>query len=163
MASFSRKRKRGSRMQIQLAAESHVPCFQERVGTSIPGYMIPNRLPWRPRARPSATLHEIQVRSTNARQSELVPVMIQTERSAVKRKMRPARSSCRDSRLGCPAPRRFRPALGGLPIPFESRLLQRLPDPSPRSWREGGLGTLSGKSGTSGTEMVLHNRGWGSV
>ena len=48
-------------MQIQLAAESHVPCFQERVGTSIPGYMIPDRLPWRLRARPSATLHEIQV------------------------------------------------------------------------------------------------------
>ena len=46
-------------MQIQLAAESHVPCFQERVGTSIPGYMIPDRLPWRLRARPSATLHEI--------------------------------------------------------------------------------------------------------
>src|SRR5579872_4596294 len=63
MASFSRKRKRGNRMQIQLAAESHVPCFQERVGTSIPGYMIPDRLPWRLRARPSATLHEIQVRS----------------------------------------------------------------------------------------------------
>jgi hypothetical protein len=27
-----------------------------------PGYMIPDRLPWRHRARPSATLHEIQVR-----------------------------------------------------------------------------------------------------
>lgn len=27
------------------------------------GYMIPIRLPWRLRARPSATLHEIQVRS----------------------------------------------------------------------------------------------------
>lgn len=50
-------------MPIQLAAESHVPCFQERVGTSHPGYMIPDRLPWRLRARPSATLHEIQVRS----------------------------------------------------------------------------------------------------
>jgi hypothetical protein len=49
-------------MQIQLAAESHVPCFQERVGTGHPGYMIPVRLPWRLRARPSATLHEIQVR-----------------------------------------------------------------------------------------------------
>jgi hypothetical protein len=46
-------------MQILLAAESHVPCFQERVGTSLPGYMIPERLPWRLRARPSATLHEI--------------------------------------------------------------------------------------------------------
>ena len=63
MASFSRKRKRGYRMPIQLAAESHVPCFQERVGTRHPGYMISDRLPWRLRARPSATLHEIQVRS----------------------------------------------------------------------------------------------------
>jgi hypothetical protein len=50
-------------MPIQLAAESHVPCFQERVGTRHPGYMISDRLPWRLRARPSATLHEIQVRS----------------------------------------------------------------------------------------------------
>jgi hypothetical protein len=49
-------------MQIRLAAESHVPCFQERVGTCQPGYMTPVRLPWRLRARPSATLHEIQVR-----------------------------------------------------------------------------------------------------
>src|SRR5215472_18929535 len=90
MASFSRKRKRGYRLQVQLAAESHVPCFQERVGTSIPGYMIPDRLPWRPRARPSATLHEIQVRPTKERQSELVLVMIQTERSGVKWKMQGA-------------------------------------------------------------------------
>jgi hypothetical protein len=50
-------------MQIQLAAESHVPCFQERVGTGQSRYMIAVRLPWRLRARPSATLHEIQVRS----------------------------------------------------------------------------------------------------
>src|SRR5579864_3306395 len=62
-ASFSRKRKRGYRMQYSSHAESHVPCFQERVGTKHPGYMIPDRLPWRLRARPSATLHEIQVRS----------------------------------------------------------------------------------------------------
>jgi hypothetical protein len=48
-------------MQVQLASESHVPCFQERVGTWQPEYMIPVRLPWRLRARPSATLHEIQV------------------------------------------------------------------------------------------------------
>jgi len=48
-------------MQVRLASESHVPCFQERVGTGQPGYMIPMRLPWRLRARPSATLHEIQV------------------------------------------------------------------------------------------------------
>jgi hypothetical protein len=71
-------------MQIQLAAESHVPCFQERVGTSIPGYMIPDRLPWRLRARPSATLHEIQVRPTNERQSELVPMMVQIAQGHVK-------------------------------------------------------------------------------
>ena len=64
-------------MQVQLAAESHVPCFQERVGTSIPGYMIPDRLPWRLRARPSATLHEIQVRPANERQSELVLGILQ--------------------------------------------------------------------------------------
>jgi len=56
-----------------LAAESHVPCFQERVGTSIVGYMIPDRLPWRLRARPSATLHEIG----SAPKSELVPTMLQ--------------------------------------------------------------------------------------
>ena len=57
---FQEKEKRLSDA-IQLAFESHVPCFQERVGTSHPGYMIPDRLPWRHRARPSATLHEIQV------------------------------------------------------------------------------------------------------
>jgi hypothetical protein len=64
MASFSRKKeKRLSESKYNALAESHVPCFQERVGTSHPGYMIPDRLPWRLRARPSATLHEIQVRS----------------------------------------------------------------------------------------------------
>ena len=59
-------------MQLQLAAESHVPCFQERGGTSIPGYMIPDRLPWRLRARPSATLHEIGFTP----KSELVGMMV---------------------------------------------------------------------------------------
>jgi hypothetical protein len=57
---FQEKEKRRS-VAIQLAAESHVPCFQERVGTSHPGYMIQDRLPWLLRAHPSATLHEIQV------------------------------------------------------------------------------------------------------
>src|SRR5271166_5324260 len=59
------ERKRGGRKantKYSARSESHVPRFQERVGTSHPGYMIPNRLPWRLRARPSATLHEIQVR-----------------------------------------------------------------------------------------------------
>ena len=57
---FQEKEKRLSDgATLMLSAESHVPCFQERVGTSIMGYMIPDRLPWRLRARPSATLHEI--------------------------------------------------------------------------------------------------------
>jgi hypothetical protein len=63
-------------MQIQLAAESHVPCFQERVGTCQPGYMIPVRLPWRLRARPSATLHEIQVRPCHFWRGKLVFKML---------------------------------------------------------------------------------------
>src|SRR3954464_8195435 len=64
MASFSReKEKRLSESRYSALAESHVPRFQERVGTRHPGYMISDRLPWRLRARPSATLHEIQVRS----------------------------------------------------------------------------------------------------
>jgi len=71
-------------MQIQLAAESHVPCFQERVGTGHPRYMIAVRLPWRLRARPSATLHEIQVRSPAKRKNELVPVMVQELTQPVK-------------------------------------------------------------------------------
>jgi len=57
-------------MQVKLAAESHVPRFQERVGTRHPGYMIRDRLPWRLRARPSATLHEIQVHSEERTCSE---------------------------------------------------------------------------------------------
>jgi len=60
---FQEKEKRLSESKYSALAESHVPCFQERVGTKHPGYMIPDRLPWRHRARPSATLHEIQVRS----------------------------------------------------------------------------------------------------
>jgi hypothetical protein len=58
---FQEKEKRLSESKYSALAESHVPCFQERVGTSHPGYMILDRLPWRRRARPSATLHEIQV------------------------------------------------------------------------------------------------------
>jgi hypothetical protein len=45
---------------MELASESHVPRFRAGVGTWRSGYMIPIRLPWRHRARPSATLHEIQ-------------------------------------------------------------------------------------------------------
>jgi len=71
-------------MLVKLAAESHVPCFQERVGTRHPGYMIRDRLPWRLRARPSATLHEIQVRPSTKRQGELVPNMLQMRDGYVK-------------------------------------------------------------------------------
>jgi hypothetical protein len=45
--------------------------------------MIPDRLPWRRRARPSATLHEIQVRSP-IKKSELVLTMLQNADAAVK-------------------------------------------------------------------------------
>ena len=48
-------------IQIKFASESHVPRFRAGVGTWRSGYMIPIRLPWRHRARPSATLHEIPV------------------------------------------------------------------------------------------------------
>ena len=58
---FQEKEKRLSESNDIALTESHVPCFQERVGTRHSGYMIQNRLPWRLRARPSATLHEIQV------------------------------------------------------------------------------------------------------
>ena len=64
-------------MQYSAHAESHVPCFQERVGTRHPGYMIPVRLPWRLRARPSATLHEIQVRFPREWKDKLVLIMLQ--------------------------------------------------------------------------------------
>ena len=50
--------------------------------------MILNRLPWRLRARPSATLHEIQVRSPLKAKSELVPNMLQNPGRGVKRKFR---------------------------------------------------------------------------
>src|ERR1019366_10138982 len=54
--------KRGrNAIEMKLASESHVPRFRAGVGTWRSGYMIPIRLPWRHRARPSATLHEIQV------------------------------------------------------------------------------------------------------
>src|ERR1700722_12099577 len=45
--------------------------------------MIPDRLPWRRRARPSATLHEIQVHSP-LKKSELVLTMLQNADAAVK-------------------------------------------------------------------------------
>src|SRR5580658_6739198 len=48
-------------IEMKLASESHVPRFRAGVGTWRSGYMIPIRLPWRHRARPSATLHEILV------------------------------------------------------------------------------------------------------
>ena len=49
----------GMQIKMKLASESHVPRFRAGVGTWRSGYMIPIRLPWRHRARPSATLHEI--------------------------------------------------------------------------------------------------------
>ena len=50
---------------MQVQARSRISCslFPGESWHQHRGYMIPNRLPWRLRARPSATLHEIQVRS----------------------------------------------------------------------------------------------------
>src|ERR1035438_1174957 len=47
--------------------ESHGPRYRARVGTCQSGYMISTRLPWRPRARPSATLHEIPICSMKSK------------------------------------------------------------------------------------------------
>jgi len=60
-------------IEMKLASESHVPRFRAGVGTWRSGYMIPIRLPWRHRARPSATLHEIQ----SAPKGKLVSIMLQ--------------------------------------------------------------------------------------
>jgi hypothetical protein len=49
-----------------------------------PRYMIPDRLPWRLRARPSATLHEIQVHFPSDRKSGLVSIMLQNADACVK-------------------------------------------------------------------------------
>src|SRR5271163_4865079 len=54
-----------SEVRYSLHPESHVPHFpfgsQERVDTDVSDCL--SRLSWRHRARPSATLHEIQARS----------------------------------------------------------------------------------------------------
>jgi hypothetical protein len=60
-------------IEISFASESHVPRFRAGVGTWRSGYMIPIRLPWRHRARPSATLHEIQ----SAPKGKLVLMIVQ--------------------------------------------------------------------------------------
>jgi hypothetical protein len=49
--------------------------------------MIPDRLPWRHRARPSATLHEIQVCSPLLMKSKLVLIMVQNAGGRVKSKL----------------------------------------------------------------------------
>ena len=59
-------------IEMELASESHVPRFRAGVGTWRSGYMIQIRLPWRHRARPSATLHEIQ----SAPKGKLVHVIV---------------------------------------------------------------------------------------
>src|SRR5580700_2135317 len=60
-------------IEMKLASESHVPRFRAGVGTWRSRYMILIRLPWRHRARPSATLHEIQ----SAPKGKLVLIMLQ--------------------------------------------------------------------------------------
>ncbi len=73
--------------------------------------MIPDRLPWRHRARPSATLHEIQAHSTIKLKSGLVATMLQNAADGVKGKLGAGRplifSRLVLSRLGLPHLPRF--------------------------------------------------------
>src|SRR5438132_13932981 len=57
-----RLRENGTKSRLP---ESHVPRLRERVGTKQSRYIIATRLPWSHRARPSATLHEIQSQPAN--------------------------------------------------------------------------------------------------
>src|ERR1700734_2841960 len=50
--------------KLEATPESHVPRLRARVDTIL--LVCPGRLSWRHRARPSATLHEIQARSQGA-------------------------------------------------------------------------------------------------
>jgi hypothetical protein len=68
-------------IEISFASESHVPRFRAGVGTWRSAYMIPIRLPWRHRARPSATLHEIPF----APKGKLVFMMLHAREGFVKR------------------------------------------------------------------------------
>jgi len=68
---------------MKLASESHVPRFRAGVGTWRSGYMIQIRLPWRLRARPSATLHEI----LSAPKGTLVSTMLHGSHGLVNRKL----------------------------------------------------------------------------
>src|SRR5579864_9308692 len=58
---FSGSKEKRLRNANTLHPESHVPRFRVESWHLRSRYMIPTRLPWRRRARPSATLHEIQV------------------------------------------------------------------------------------------------------
>ena|ERR1700677_424730 len=71
-------------IEMKLASESHVPRFRAGVGTWRSRYMISIRLPWRHRARPSATLHEI----LSAPKSKLVFTMVHGREGFVKRELR---------------------------------------------------------------------------
>src|ERR1700694_1629649 len=71
-------------MEMKLASESHVPRFRAGVGTWRSGYMIPIRLPWRHRARPSATLHEIQ----SAPKGKLILMMLHSPARFVNQQFR---------------------------------------------------------------------------
>ena len=70
-------------IKMKLASESHVPRFRAGVGTWRSGYMIQIRLPWRHRARPSATLHEI----LSAPKGKLVLMMLHGGEGFVNKKL----------------------------------------------------------------------------
>ena len=68
-------------MELQLACRISCSLFPGESWHLQPEYMIPDRLPWRHWARPSATLHEIG----SAPKSKLVDLILLTSRKGVKR------------------------------------------------------------------------------
>jgi hypothetical protein len=96
-------------IKMKLASESHVPRFRAGVGTWRSGYMIPIRLPWRHRARPSATLHEI----LSAPKGKLVSTMLHGRVGGVKSELtRAVRSNERLQTIVIPT--RERSETGGI-------------------------------------------------
>jgi hypothetical protein len=87
--------------------------------------MIPDRLPWRHRARPSATLHEIQVRSAIKLKNGLVLMMLQKGGGGVKgeihREIHRTESLASGATLGALRKNLISPG----PVAFRARFLKK--------------------------------------
>jgi hypothetical protein len=83
--------------------------------------MIPDRLPWRHRARPSATLHEIQVRSAIKLKNGLVLMMLQKGGGGVKGEIHRTESLASGATLGALRKNLISPR----PVAFRARFLKK--------------------------------------